>query len=154
MENKYFTPDIEDIRVGYKCQVLWCCKEPRPWNNIKVTKEDYLNTTSLPIEEIISRLQYDVVEIRTPYLTKEQIEAEGWVFTNRFEGGSADRFEENFKKDFPNGYYALTINQFQFVTIRLWNCINPKEPISQTHWRGILPSINEFRTICKLLKIT
>jgi len=75
---EYFTPDITDIRVGYECECLWCCAEPREWKLIKITAEDNMNTIELPIEEAIYRVIDN--EIRVPYLTKKQIEAEGWKF--------------------------------------------------------------------------
>lgn len=88
MNNKYFTPDIEDIRIGYECECLWCCQDPRPWWSIKVLKEDLKDTKSLPIEEVYWRIKNN--EIRVPYLTKEQIEAEGW----KFKGKSVDLWWE------------------------------------------------------------
>jgi hypothetical protein len=61
MENdKYFTPDIEDLRVGYECDLL----------GSKIVIEDRHDLD----------LSFDH-PLRTPYLTKEQIEAEGWKET-------------------------------------------------------------------------
>ena len=142
MENKYFTPDITDIRVGYEAEFDLAGFGKEGWQFVKFQGVDKA-----------VRCYHEKGLYRVPYLTKEQIEAEGWEFCHRFEGGSIGRYEEHFKKEFSNGYYSLAINQFQFVTIHLWNCIDPKNPISQTHWRGILPSINELRYITKLLGI-
>jgi len=67
---KYYVPDIEDIRVGYECEA-----------NLRLvgSSQDEWRTT------IMKGIGQDVIHYhsqgvyRTPYLTKEQIEGEGWI---------------------------------------------------------------------------
>ena len=61
-ENKYFTPDIEDIRVGYECEEgSWDSKEDkRIWHK-------YI----WPGDRAPDDIEY--YAFQTPYLTKEQI---------------------------------------------------------------------------------
>lgn len=80
MKNTYFTPDIEDIRVGYECEI-WSIKNkfPRLPREHEWQKFNMLDIDVFAIENIIKKK-----EIRVPYLTKEQIVAEGWEFTSEY----------------------------------------------------------------------
>src|SRR6187431_2955175 len=73
---KYFTPSIEDIRVGYECELLIF--------NWKKDKGEWIPTvleiTNFDHESEAWALSLNI--IRVPYLTKEQIEAEGWESVN------------------------------------------------------------------------
>src|SRR6187431_1971729 len=94
----YFTPQIEDIRVGYECEICpnlgyddrWIptvgkCEEI-PGNGVKSCNLDELTYDCL-IDGHIG--------IRVPYLTKEQIEAEGWKAAIANLGGQYEK--GNFK---------------------------------------------------------
>lgn len=74
---KYFTPAIEEIRVGYECEFL---KDPskEEWVPFTIKKIPYRWTND---EEYV--LGVEVRSLRVPYLIKEQIEAEGWTYTGR-----------------------------------------------------------------------
>lgn len=137
MEKKYFTPDTEDIRVGYECESLWCCQEPRPWLPIIVTQDDNMDTKSLPIEEIYSRIQNG--EIRVPYLTKEQIEAEGWNWLP--EG-----------KMYKKNEHVLIFSPFGNSKIEIRHLGHPGYQLT-SFFLGECKDINTFRFICKLLNI-
>lgn len=71
MENKYFIPSIEDIRVGYECESFDDrLQDP---NNIKWVKcilDDWED-----VQYIIEDLSW---RVRVPYLTGEQILNEGF----------------------------------------------------------------------------
>jgi len=78
MEDKrYFTPDIEDIRVGYECEMSMDTKE-KNWRKVIIRQEDF--TPYSWYDHHQERPTYRQVVFRTPYLTGEQIEAEGWTF--------------------------------------------------------------------------
>lgn len=127
---KYFTPSIEDIRVGYECECLWCCQEPRPWWPIVITEEDKMDTKSLPFGiEVTWRLQDG--EIRVPYLTKEQIEAEGW----EQRGG---------EWDFYKGKYHIL---YDARIKMLYMGMSGSKILDGARCKDI----NTFRMICKLL---
>jgi hypothetical protein len=132
MENKYYTPDIEDIRVGYEYEsfIKGYDGELDRWNKeiVSVTNPN-LNFHLLLIDKYISK-----GEIRTPYLTKEQIKNEGWQITK--------------------SKYVLTKGDYKLTGLGFFP--NKKLRISRgslTIFYGECPSINEFRYICKLLKI-
>lgn len=64
---KYFTPLIEDIRVGYECEWLLAEGLEHVW---QARKADWM---------LIQKAQeFGTQFFRVPYLTKEQIEAEEW----------------------------------------------------------------------------
>jgi hypothetical protein len=72
MENKYFTPDIEDLYVGYKLEI----KGPHDvdWQPIVLGKDAIWHQFTN-----LENLGQAMEQLRVPYLTKEQIEAEGWI---------------------------------------------------------------------------
>lgn len=133
MENKYYTPKIEDIRMGYECEFVRqgfadC------WYSVVIDDDNILNCIGpLNAQGTTVFREWD---IRTPYLTKEQIEVEGWAFTGE-----------------SNSAYNNLL--FRKSTWFLW--LNEKEiwlqKGNQMKYDGPCPSINEFRTICKLLNI-
>lgn len=173
MENKYYTPDITDLRVGYECekiqmefdkQISLFLKEgasdeeyEKAWNwhynSDEVKSKKHLITK----EELRSLLEFDKSKglressgtslqgnFRTPYLTKEQIVVEGW------QSVSGEYFEGKFtKENFQLNFYSTEdrfieiAKYFNFEKNRGWNGV----------YYGACPSINEFRYICKLLGI-
>lgn len=132
IDNQYFTPDIEDIRVGYECETL---VYPYPnWVNTKIEQGDDLNY-----------IQDGSWKVRVPYLTKEQIEAEGWIhFQNStFKGKYEPMYDMEFWMKGVSMYYRWDINRMQITTnagLRTW-------------FHGECKDINTFRYICKLLNI-
>ena len=135
MENNYFTPDIEDIRVGYECECLWQRPDPKTWDKIEITETDTEEYLKLSVEEVIRRVKSN--EIRVPYLTKEQIEAEGWVFDKIYLG---DVY-----------YKRLGYSMCHFLSQKR---ISITRESSDTKWyMGECKDINTFRYICKLLNI-
>lgn len=146
MENKYYTPDIEDIKAGYYCQTLH--SRFTVIDNVSSYKEEWID---LIIKEFSFESSNNAIEaktIRTPYLTKEQIEAEGWKY-------HADKFLESLGKE-PTHFWFVK-NGFG-CTFYLNGRIQITNDKMQTMFPviifdGVCPSINEFRTICKLLNI-
>ncbi len=129
-QSKYFTPEIEDIRVGYECETR---VEPYPnWVKSIIATGDDLNY-----------IQWAEWEIRVPYLTTEQIEAEGW---KEIEVSNSDllvfgnflKFEKDERQMsfFPNK-----------MEIAIWT------PFKIAHYHGECKDINTFRYITKLLNI-
>jgi len=116
MKEEYYTPDDEDIRIGYEYDLL----------NSKIIIED--------------RYDLDIAfdqPIRTSYLTKEQIEAEGW------------------KKQYKKGTWRV-YQKYPIHIVLMYD--EEKHELSIDNdfmilYQGECKSINEFRYICKLLKI-
>lgn len=151
MENKYFTPDIEDIRVGYECEwtsdgLVFTTPYSEPLYSGKLEYSDVLD-----ILKWYDMDSFNLTKIvRVPYLTKEQIEAEGWVWkhdTTHF-GGMFSSYEKN--------------NHF-LIHNRIKNEIRMifKDPSLEYDWKNPekfnfwaeCKDINTFRYICKLLGI-
>lgn len=141
---EYFTPLIEDIRVGYECELL---RDPSK----DVSEQEWMPFTfkrlSLPAY-CTEKGQFELTtqSLRVPYLTKEQVEAEGWKITYR-------EIKPNpYKVDWINakkGDYDLWINLALHDKMHLG--------VDRTKWgilyRGQCKDINTFRQICKLLGV-
>ena len=126
MENKYFTPLIEDIRVGYECEInkSFFNGISEGWHNFIFKEFEQL--------EVVNR--NGLKAFRVPYLTKEQIEAEGW----KFEGGLVDHI--HFSKE-----------RSQLIWFKRGNSIELQNPANLPMYIGGCKDINTFRYICKLL---
>jgi len=140
MENKYYTPDIEDIHIGYECEIY---RGQDTWTKYIFQEEDLFGR----FYEQGEKINLKKVEFRTPYLTKEQIESKGWEIdkysfiimdiTNNNELG-----DEHLFRFFKNEFSIIFHNEKHTITIR------NKEDIL---YSGKCLSINEFRKICKLI---
>jgi len=156
MENKYFTPSIEDIRVGYECEV----DTHGTFGWVKVMVADYHFKTKVPkgyfgigIFNLSEKFKQDN-EIRVPYLTKEQIEAEGWVYKGiehyNIMGCSVN---QQFHNAMEKNEYVIQgrslfgsqhhLKIFDISDQEGGHCI----------YEGLCKDINTFRYICKLLGI-
>ena len=141
MENKYFTPDIEDIRVGYEGEYHnWSMDEAGiPELNYDRWEKAILNKSNVEI-----MLKYGIKGFRVPYLTKEQIEAEGW--------NKNDISPNLIKKIDEDSYYSVSLNKDYNIVIT--KCfINGWSWVWQPFYSGECKDINTFRYICKLLGI-
>lgn len=138
MENKYFTPDIEDMTVGYEVEQLI---------NQKWKKELFAKGSYLPENNDLLQWAHSCIisnTLRIPYLTKEQIEAEGWEFVKKHAGTECCDFEK-YK-------YSLAVD-FDFrgsIHLRIYDGEQDNE---FNYFSGKCKDINTFRKICKLLEI-
>lgn len=140
MEQKYFTPDIADLKIGYEYQEFRGTNDelriPEKYNDNSLwethtIEKDYYSCGSCrdsDMGDLLLNLRFG--RIRVPYLTCEQIESEGWeVFDNiSYKKGSWH---------FTLGFPLISINNFKG-----FGCFS-----------GSCPSINELRLIQKLLNI-
>src|SRR5687767_11758335 len=139
MENKYYTPALEDLRVGYECEIFDDrLQDPNNIQWIKVTLDD--------LHDVAWRVDDKNWNVRTPYLTKEQIEAEGWELINVLE--HSEESHESSWYQFKKGKYEVRW-WGQPDYIEFYNSRSKEDLI----YEGKCPSINEFRTTCKLLGI-
>jgi hypothetical protein len=131
MENddKYYIPEIEDLRIGYEMEANI---------NFYISENVWVHTTLMGVDEAV-RKYHGMGMYRTLYLTKEQIEVEGWTNIENEEG----LLFQN--KKIINIYLVYYINT-KFCRIYL-------SDESCNFFFGYIKSINEFRYICKLLKI-
>lgn len=128
MENKYYTPDKEDFHLGYEFEV----KYPIGWIKKKI---ENLNNDHDGFGGF-SEAESD--EVRTLYLTEDQIKKEGWKQW-------ADR-NHIFDKTIDNEKYQL---QYQFDNH--WAMIFDND--AKYVFRGFIKSINEFRKVMKMIAI-
>ena len=146
-EEKYYTPDISDFHVGYEFEICNFTQGKSEWEKYTLTENCYIGSfwdgmTSFFEDVVLTKLKEG--NIRTPYLSKEQIEAEGWDFDSCVEG------EYTFYKG-----SMMDVNQWMLVfykkdkTISICD-VNKK---SDNSYDGSCSSVNEFRYISKLLNI-
>jgi hypothetical protein len=155
MENKYFTPDIEDIHIGYECEILY------PHNMIKYNEklnENLWEKHKFELQESLSEgdsMSFDYI-YRTLYLTKEQIEAEGWETTDEGVDSRGEKIlYKNCKKDLNifNLKYYLIFNEIEkSLNIYMRKSLFD-DSITSNLYNGECKDINTFRKIIKLLGI-
>jgi hypothetical protein len=161
MENKYFTPDIEDVCIGYEHETYSIGlqmingrflpdnerDDELKWRpRIIKCGSDILNleASSYPNEDepykSFKTLWKDY--IRVPYLTKEQIEAEGWTDdTASFQKPELFVAYQN-SSTWRKLVYRFSDNMLQIVEVD-----------DSYIYSGNCKDINTFRKITKLLKI-
>ncbi len=160
IDPSYFTPSIEDFRAGYECEVLH--KSYKMVNDESIYKEEWLkvtvkgSTAYLYIGELSKQL------IRVPYLTKEQIEAEGWVKQdNNFNETQRCAWLPDYELKTEFGSMRLYIlskdNISKEIIIERYDKSDANDAWSMSRkmivYRGQCKDINTFRYICKLLNI-
>lgn len=137
---KYFPTPIEDIRIGYECEIL----EGFNWNKYiapnprKGIKNDYWLYDKILA---YSAERDDAKLIRTQYLTKEQIEDEGWKEISEY---NYEKVNSNITMHYGEDHYLWIMHPAKTIL---------KEEYLANSFKGDCKSINEFRTICKLLNI-
>jgi len=154
MENKYYIPEIKDLHVGYECEIQ---DAPIIESNWTFPTDRYTVRTNIwysgkltyhAIENIYKSVR-SLKDIRVPYLTREQIEKEGWLLSQ--DSILTDDFGisifginalKNKSIDYTPKNHKLVIKTYLY---------NPEAP--EYLFYGICKSINEFRTIIKLLNI-
>lgn len=138
----YFTPSIEDIRVGYELE--YYTKRFFSTGEVKETWTPVVvrtPTVPLYIGEVMKKTA------RVPYLTKEQIEAEGWELTAAHDNKT---LQYNYRKGDVDLYFRPDRRQ-----VFLNRLDYSRTGRHDTDFTLVLKdiSINELRYICKLLGI-
>ncbi len=143
-ENKYYTPELSDFYIGYDYERSSYSGGAEEWDRIIVNGGDIEE-----IDNIFSRGEQSQ-KVRVPYLTKEQIEAEG------FSGG---RLLKHFVgEDTRRFYYGKYEMDFNEITRKL-SILDPNNEQCEQDcdenylYNAECKSINEFRTLMKWLNI-
>jgi len=131
MDDKYFVPDIEDLRIGYEFEFQGI---PKGWHKMIFKEDDSLIVMKYNIEKLSDA-------IRVPYLTKEQIEAEGWKEISKY---NYEKINSNITAYYGDDHYLWIMHPGKTIL---------GEDYLANSFKGECKSINEFRYICKLLKI-
>ena len=142
MENKYFTPDIEDLYVGYKLEIKG--KHDINWQPVVLGK-DVIWHQFTHIENLGQAME----QLRVPYLTKEQIEAEGWRQELIYPNGTFIMMLGDKHKGFE---CMFADGDTQIVITRVWSMYDDKF-LRDNIYKGNCKCINQFRLIIKLLGI-
>lgn len=119
--NSYYTPDITDLRIGFELDVLYRDQ----WRRVTTTADTDISEMAIHISS---------GDFRVPYLTKEQIAAEGWI-------GSGSEVGEFTKGIFEVTYWYGS-RELIITDVR-----------DEVRYSGSCRCINDFRLICKLLNL-
>lgn len=151
MENKeqYYYPCVEDIRIGWEGEVNWARGYVEIYDPEIVRLKDEDGTYLSDLEELTIAIDDGYAEARAHFLTKEQILAEGWVH----EKDLVWKNENSFAFSWPNKIEDKTWG-FKFYpdTQKIWIQFTVTD-FGITVFSGSCPTVNEFRTLCKWLKI-
>lgn len=150
MTEEYYTPSIEDIRVGYECEFN---SDKFEWVKRKFEFGD--------ISELVSWYQNGIFNtddlseiIKVPYLTKKQIENEGWIFTRDFKSKLYFETTDIWNGDLVDGgFLEYDTSNHQLIITTKDGGYNSDGPTISVKFKGECPSINELRFILKLIKI-
>lgn len=143
----YFTPEIEDIRVGYELEwklqkqdwIEYGDKSVHDWHPHTITQNDFHGGE---LGDDFHSFGNMSCEFRVPYLTKEQIEKEGWL-----EGSKGLRSgSKSILSMIKNNYVVM------YVPIDRYLSVYDKAKDIYIY-QGECKDINTFRYICKLLGI-
>lgn len=139
----YYHPDIHDIFLGYEAESFNNGK----WEEIRYSTKDFED------------LPYDIDGkwIRTLYLTQDQVIKEGWqksgdiLLTNE---KSEHVFRRETINDGQNFHgFVLKLLSDNYVAIYEYDADKEMGGDYITRYKGLCKSVNEFRQICRLLKI-
>ena len=161
---KYYTPEISDIKIGYECEikdVTFDLNSIIPNNTIIKKQKDRTHywikgtikewsdkeSTNLLFTSGFYSIMISNNSIRTPYLTKEQIEAEGWKLPGIVKENTIIAYLK--KED------IIYIMNYEKSILRITKLLRKENTnlLDEQLYKGTCPSINEFKTICKLLNI-
>lgn len=133
-ELKYFIPEISDLHVGYECESLNALpEEERYWIPYVVGE-----TTGTWNQFGGIRWAVENKHLRVPYLTKEQIEKEGWI---SYQGSTLIALNK--------GDFYIWYSEFS----KILSIDQGKHPNKRTRFIGECKDINTFRKLMKLLGI-
>jgi len=156
MKEKFFTPNIEDIHVGYECEYQdnygfeSFNNGEETWIPIKIKLKDDEGAYTSQLEDILIGMDDGYQPVRVPYLTKEQIEAEGWYKINN--NYPIQTFKHPIDVDVEVIYNYDT--NYLFITIPgKIMFTEPNIEYRANKFSGECKDINTFRKIIKLLGI-
>ncbi len=140
--NKYFTPDIEDMFVSCEFEMhdTW-----GGWKKLILT-EDLLKNPMVGLGSGNERVPW-YWKFKVPYLTKEQIEAEGWKHIG---GKLLSVAEQHYVKSTYRVSYSIDSKKIKFFIADPDEIINYED---ECIFNGECKCINQFRLITKLLCI-
>jgi hypothetical protein len=159
-EKEYFTPDITDLRVGYKAEYKLAANGSLTfdiWIPFKIEIDKILyyppwgkETCIINNEDFCINDKIKLGDIRVPFLTKEDIIDRGWKAVKNVTGALA-KCIDNEENLFIKGGYALKYYEdVKILSIIYFAGIYPCKVL----FEGECKDINTFDYIIKLLKIS
>jgi hypothetical protein len=164
-KNKYYTPKIENLFEGYEFE----------YQEYDYDKDEYSDQWVKMRFDSRVGLGHDLTHtfnegrVRVPFLNQEQLESEGWIFKEYVKNPFVKRhhlFEKKSlesEKGLMDGYdtiYSLKcLLDYPYMEIPMVMHLHTEGGFfgGVTHdgiiFDGRCPTINEFRTVCKWLKI-
>lgn len=152
-KEKYFVPEESDLRLGYEYETNFNVENK--WKKKIINDLGCESDGCGELQDLLTLIYYNNSDllnyqlnyanrVRVPFLTKEQIKAEGWkeIF-NRHDGFGKYSY-------FQKGTTHITFQEKEHL-IEIHNDEDYDE--HKTWYNGKCRCINEFRTICKLLEI-
>lgn len=146
--NKYFTPDIEEMFVGCEFEMhdTW-----GDWKKLILT-EDLLKNPMVSLGSGNERAPW-YWKFRVPYLTKEQIETEGWKYIAIYGTDKNDNCTLIFEKSNDNHKYELSFHNYNTSILIEQLRKTVDKTVREKFFKGKCKDINTLRKICKLLGI-
>ncbi len=142
---EYFTPTIEDIHSGYEYEVK---RFNGDWEKVTEFSNDY-DYEDNPHYAIMKDIKAG--KIRVPYLTKEQIENEGWKFTREYLNKLSFETKDIWNEKVKGGFLSYN-TETKILTINLKNGETTIDgPKLIPRFNGVCKSINDLRYIQKKL---
>ena len=160
-EQKYYLPDIEDLYVGYQCEMKY--SKYNEMMDVTLTKDmigDYTgqwNDIRYAIEhqDTIDRHH---IEVRTKYLDSQDIESEGWVYkwvdTEIF--GLEKQYTKTLEIDETTGKFTLMHCTDENRTINVYVKMEDRDYETEDGdriYNGQCKSKNELRKLMTWLQI-
>lgn len=154
-ETKYFIPDIEDIRVGYEYELNLSNSYKgedlvlvdSTWNRKVATTQDIITIYGCR----------EMGWVRVPFLSKEQIEGEGWGDVEIYRDGGTLVYK---KPVAEQSYYELTYRganilrpSTNVIISLVWHLLDTGKRIERRLFDGECKDINTLRMISKLVEV-
>lgn len=131
MENRYYTPDLEDLFIGYECEM-------------RNFMQDSYSKFDISCWEDMEYNAYPYVDkLRTKYLDKEDIEKCGWTCQEYISNGYNQSYTRN--EDSESGY--------DLIYCEAWGGKWQIDHCGGGIYWGEIKSINELRKIMKMIGI-
>ncbi len=138
MNNKYFTPDLEDLFVGYETTIFTPSEFEQPYyKDIILSKNDLIEIFTFN-GDLRNGQGIPLDFLKTSYLTKEDIEKEEWIINSE-----SLFFKSNYTMTKDKDIYTI-IDDNENISY---------ETLGGVIFKGKIKCVNEFRKLIKMLEI-
>lgn len=143
-EAKYYTPDVEELRVGFECETLVESFEDC-WKKERIYAEFNINGWETNLEDILVGVEDGYLAVRVKYLDSEDIESLGFVHNS-----TLDREE---KISFTKGNYRIDLYK-EDKEVRIRKVIMPDFPHKVINlFVGKIKNLSELKQVLKMIGV-